>query len=156
MPIREGEKVSDEHLSIHDDLRKSPQKYDFYDESSAVFSPNNRSGVSHTPWNERKWNQPISQYSLDFNRTSVGAYRIRPEMSGNETNTYPINHRFQPNKCRGVSHTPWNERKWNQHISQYSLDFNRTSVGAYRIRPDVGGNETNTYPNIASISTEQV
>ena len=60
MPIREGEKVSDEHLSIHDDLRKSPQKYDFYDESSAVFP-----------------------------RTTVGAYRIRPKMSGNETNTYP-------------------------------------------------------------------
>ena len=58
MPIREGEKVSDEHLSIHDDLRKSPQKYDFYDESSAVFP-----------------------------EQTVGAYRIRPDVSENETNT---------------------------------------------------------------------
>ena len=30
----------------------------------------------------------------------------------------PINHRFQPNKCRGVSHTPSNERIRNQHIPQ--------------------------------------
>ena len=60
MPIREGEKVSDEHLSIHDDLRKSPQKYDFYDELTDV-----------------------------FHRTTVGAYRIRPDVSENETNTYP-------------------------------------------------------------------
>ena len=55
MPIREGEKVSDEHLSIHDDLRKSPQKYDFCDELTDV-----------------------------FHRTTVGAYRIRPHVSENE------------------------------------------------------------------------
>ena len=59
----------------------------------------------------------------------------------------PIKPRNQPNRCRGVSHTPWCERKWNQHTIQQIPEINRTSVGAYRIRPDVGENETNTQSN---------
>ena len=34
--------------------------------------------------------------------------------------------------------------------------INRTSVGAYRIRPDVSENETNTQTNISQKSIEQV
>ena len=34
--------------------------------------------------------------------------------------------------------------------------MNRTSVGAYRIRPDVGENETNMQPNNPQKSIEQV
>ena len=38
----------------------------------------------------------------------------------------------------------------------FSRDNNRTSVGAYRIRPDVGENETNTQRNTALFLTEPV
>ena len=109
MPIREGEKVSDEHLSIHDDLRKSPQKYDFCDELTDV-----------------------------FHRTTVGAYRIRPDVSENEmiaANKPPT--RYWSNKCRGVSHTPSNERKWNdscEHVSPVEHPFS-PPWRAYAIRP---------------------
>ena len=41
-------------------------------------------------------------------------------------------------------------------FTQQPQDFSRTSVGAYRIRPDVGGRETSTRPNKPKISTEQV
>ena len=51
-------------------------------------------------------------------------------------------HRFKSNRCRGVSHTPSRERKRNQRANQHSPKFNRTGVGAYRIRPHVGENET--------------
>ena len=64
----------------------------------------------------------------------------------------PTKPKFQPNRCRGVSHTPSRERKRNQPIPQSSPNFNRTSVGAYRIRPHVSGNETmaaNTAPSSA-------
>ena len=62
------------------------------------------------------------------------------------------NHSFSSNKCRGVLHTPWCERKRSPPIPQSSQDFNRTSVGAYRIRPHVSENETmaaNTSPSSA-------
>ena len=38
----------------------------------------------------------------------------------------------------------------------FSRDNNRTSVGAYRIRPDVSENETNTQRNKTQKSIEQV
>ena len=41
-------------------------------------------------------------------------------------------------------------------FTQQTQDFNRTGVGAYRIRPDVGENEAHPSPNKAQISTEQV
>ena len=64
----------------------------------------------HTPSHGRKRNQRTTQSSKVFNRTGVGAYRIRPP--------------------RG--------RKRNQRTTQSSKEFNRTGVGAYRIRPHVG------------------
>ena len=39
---------------------------------------------------------------------------------------------------------------------RYSHDNKRTCVGAYRIRPDVGENETDTQTNTAQNSIEQV
>ena len=56
----------------------------------------------------------------------------------------PIKQRIQSNRCRGVSHTPSRGRKRNQCANQQSIVFNRTGVGAYRIRPHVSENETNT------------
>ena len=119
------------------------------------FQSNKCRGVSHTPWCEQKRKKRTTHQTQDFNRTSVGAYRIRPEVSENARNTNPSTPRFQPNKCRGVSHTPSRERKWNRHIPQSIQDFNRTGVGAYRIRPDVGENETNTQSNKSRNSTGQ-
>ena len=68
-------------------------------------------------------------------------------MSKNARNTNPTTPRFQPNKCRGVSHTPSNERKGKKHTTQQPQYFNRTSVGAYRIRPQMSGNEMITPTN---------
>ena len=78
------------------------------------------------------------RYSPEINRTRVLIKRIQPWKSSN--------------MCRGVSHTPWCERKRKKRTTQSSPNFNRTSVGAYRIRPDVGENETmaaNTSPSSA-------
>ena len=45
---------------------------------------------------------------------------------------------------------------WRDFFMQYSRDNNQTGVGAYRIRPDVGENETDTQTNTAQNSSEQV
>ena len=66
------------------------------------------------------------------------------------TNSFhPTKNRFPQENCRGVSHTPSCERKRNQHATQHSPKINRTGVGAYRIRPQMSGNEM-MLPNMTS------
>ena len=109
-------------------------------------------GVSHTPWRERKRNDNTQKTTIP-ERTTLPpwrAYAIRPYIFCK----IPLIRRclnrliwccvftqqtqdVQSNKCRGVSHTPWSERKRNDNTQQ-TTNVGRASSPlwrAYAIRP---------------------
>ena len=90
-------------------------------------------------------------YSFEFERTSVGAYRIRPHggewgvdcrwkvTNFVEQEQIPCHGgriRYAPTPVRLLSCVEW--MCLVVVFWWYPFDFNRKTVGAYRIRPDVG------------------